>query len=89
MSSTEGTARIVRMAYEVAWERFRAIPSLTPDEMMSGPEKLREHIRLMVDAGESEPTKIAANALGMLRQHEQILRSKAQVIAGQKHSSAA
>lgn len=90
MSSEEiGRTRIAREAYEIAWARFIAIPALTPDEMMSGPDKLRDHIRLMVNAGESEPTKIAQNALGMLRQKEQILRSKAQVAAASKHSPAA
>lgn len=82
MSSEEnGTAQIIRAAYEIAWERFITIVGLTPDEMMSGPDKLRDHIRLMVDAGESEPIKIANNALGLLRQQKQVLRSKAQVAA--------
>ncbi len=80
MSAEEiGPDRIVRAAYEVAWEWFTVIPGLTPDEMMSGPDKLRDHICLLVDAGETDPIKIAHSAVGMLRQQEQILRSKAQV----------
>ena len=88
-SEENGTAHIVRAAYKVAWESFITIPGLTPDEMMSGPDKLRDHIRLMVDVGESEPIKIANSALGLLRQQEQILRSKAQVAAASKYSPAA
>jgi hypothetical protein len=84
-----GTARTVRTAYEIAWERFICIPGLTPDEKMSGPDKLRAHIRLIVDAGESEPTKIAATAMGLLRQEEQIARSKARLATASKYSSAA
>jgi hypothetical protein len=35
----------------------------------------------MAEAGERDPAKIAKSALGMIREHEQIRRSKARVTA--------
>jgi len=70
---------ISRSAYEIAWEEFRSAPSMTPDEKVSGPGRLRWYIQVMVEVGERDPAKIARAAIGMLREYEQILRSQARV----------
>ena len=70
---------IGRSAYEIAWEEFRSAPSMTPDEKVSGPGRLRWYIQVMVEVGERDPAKIARAAIGMLREYEQILRSQARV----------
>jgi hypothetical protein len=72
-----GTADIKRAAYEIAWREFSRLPGLTPDEKISGPNKLRWYIQVVVEIGEQDPSKIASLALGMIREYEQILRSKA------------
>ena len=74
---------IQRRAYELAWHDFQVIPQLTPDEKASGPEKLRSYINVLIDVGERDPFKIAKAALGVMREYEQILHSKARVMSGQ------
>ena len=74
---------IQRRAYELAWHDFQVVPQLTPDEKASGPEKLRSYINVLIDVGERDPFKIAKAALGMMREYEQILHSKARVMSGQ------
>ena len=70
---------ISRSAYEIAWEEFRSAPAMTTDEKVSGPDRLRWYIQVMVEVGERDPSKIARAAIGMLREYEQILRSQARV----------
>src|SRR4029077_4801385 len=65
---------ISRSAYEIAWEEFRSAPAMTPDEKVSGPDRLRWYIQVMVEVGERDPPKIARAAIGMLREYDQILR---------------
>jgi hypothetical protein len=79
---------IPSLAYELAWQQFLEIPFLTADEKMAGPDKLRAYVRIMIDACERNPLKIARSALGMLRQEEQVIRSRARV-TDQRLSSAA
>jgi hypothetical protein len=74
-----GTTDIIRTAYAAAWQEYISLPGLTPDEKMNGPKKLRWYINVMADVGECDPKKIAMTALGMLREYEQIARSKARV----------
>ena len=74
-----GITDIKRAAYEIAWREHCSVPGLTPDERISGPEKLRSYIQVMADVGERDPSKIATNALGMMRQDEQKMRSKTRV----------
>jgi len=74
---------IQRRAYELAWHDFRVVPQL------SGPEKLRSYINVLIDVGERDPFKIAKAALGMMREYEQILHSKARVMSGQSSGEAA
>ena len=72
-----GTVDIKRAAYELAWREFSCLQGLTPDEKISGPNKLRWYIQVVVEIGEQDPAKIASLALGMIREYEQVLRSKA------------
>ena len=44
---------------------------MTPDEKVSGPDRLRWYIQVMVEVGERDPSKIARAAIGMLREYEQ------------------
>jgi hypothetical protein len=82
MSAIEVTDgdEIVRAAYWQAWKEFQGIPE-TPDERRSGPQRLQQQIRLLFDSGERDPDQIAAKALGLLREAEQIARSKARVMS--------
>lgn len=74
-----GIAAVVCAAYEAAWQEFLKLPGLTPDEKSRGPNQLRWYIRLMTAVGERDPSKIARSALGMMRQYDQISRSKARI----------
>ena len=82
MSAIEVTDdnEIIRAAYWHAWEEYQYMPQ-TPDERRSGPQRLQEHIRLLVEGGERDTAQIAAKALGTLRQTEQNARSKARVMS--------
>ena len=70
---------IQQAAYDIAWREYNAVPGLTPDEKAAGPDKLREYIRVASRAGERDALKVANSAMGMMREYEQILRSKARV----------
>lgn len=70
---------IADAAYEAAWREFADMCDLTPDEKISGPNKLRLYIWLIMAAGERNPAEIAQSALGMLRQDEQVIRSRARL----------
>ena len=72
-------ADIKRSSYEAAWREFCSLPGLTPDEKMNGPDKLRWYIQVMTEVGERDPSKIAKAAIGMMREYEQILQSKARL----------
>ena len=77
MSEQEtGIAPVAYAAYEAAWQEFMQLPGLTPDEKRHGPNQLRWYIHLMTEIGERDPSKIATSALGMMRQYEQVTRSK-------------
>ena len=81
-----GTTDLVCSSYEIAWQEYSTLPGLTPDEHMFGPDRLRSYIQVMADVGERDPIKIARSALGMMRQYEQIVRSKAGVTLRQQKS---
>jgi hypothetical protein len=70
---------LIKSAYAIAWKEFSNINTLTPDEKISGPNKLRGYIQVLFDAQERDPIKIAHLAFGMMREYEQIVRSKARV----------
>ena len=77
-----GTADLHRRAYEIAWREFSALSNLmTPDEKRSGPNRLRWYIEVVIETGERDPSTIAKACIGMLREYEQIARSKARLIA--------
>jgi len=80
------TADLVCSSYEIAWQEYSTLPGLTPDEHMFGPDKLRSYIQVMADVGERDPIKIAKSALGMMREYEQVVRSKARVTLRQQKS---
>ena len=74
-----GIAPVCCAAYEAAWQEFVKLPDLTPEEKRKGPDQLRWYIRLLTAVGERDPSKIAMSALCMMRQYEQIARSRARV----------
>jgi len=74
-----GTSELADKAYSIAWREFRKIGTSTPDEITFAPRRLRWYVQIMTVVGERDPKKIATAALGMLRQYEQISRSKARV----------
>ncbi len=79
MTGTPATAELLSQAYTIAWKEFRGSESLTPNELLCGPNRLRWYVQIMIEVGERDPEKIAKAALGMLREYEQILRSRARV----------
>jgi hypothetical protein len=79
---------IVRAAYWQAWKEFQSIPQ-TPDERRNGPQRLQEEIRRLVENGARDPDQIAATALGLLREAEQIARSKARVMSAPDDAASA
>jgi hypothetical protein len=81
-------ADFVRSSYEIAWQKYCSLPGLMPGEKMSGPNKLRWYIQVMAEVGERDPSKIAKSALGMIREYEQIRRSKARVAYSGVYSEA-
>ncbi|HYP57435.1 MAG TPA: hypothetical protein VEQ35_04025 [Beijerinckia sp.] len=74
-----GTSELADKAYSIAWREFRKIKTSTPDEITFAPRRLRWYVQIMTVVGERDPKKIATAALGMLRQYEQISRSRARV----------
>jgi hypothetical protein len=80
------TKDVARAAYAKAWYEFNRFLNLSPDEKASGPLKLRDYIETLVAAGERDPEKIAASALGLIRECEQIARSKARIANPSFHS---
>lgn len=73
------TSELADKAYSIAWREFRKIKTSTPDEITFAPRRLRWYVQVMTVVGERDPKKIATAALGMLRQYEQISRSRARV----------
>jgi len=73
------TSELADKAYSIAWREFRKIKTSTPDEITFAPRRLRWYVQIMTVVGERDPKKIATAALGMLRQYEQISRSRARV----------
>lgn len=71
--------RVLRAAYQKAWMSLASDRTLTPDERAHGPNRLREYIHTLVESGATDPIRVADDALGLLRQYEQILRSQARI----------
>jgi hypothetical protein len=67
------------MSFELAWRDCISLLNLTPEEKQGGAEKLREFIQNVSYSGEGNPHKIAKAALSLLREYEQIERSRAQL----------
>jgi hypothetical protein len=91
MSAIEVTDgdEIVRAAYWQAWKEFQHFSPQTPDEKRSGPQRLQNEIRRLVESGARDPDQIAEKALGLLREAEQIARSKARVMSAPPNDDAA
>jgi len=80
MSNIEAsTSELADKAYSIALREFRKTKTSTPDEITFAPRRLRWYVQVMTVVGERDPKKIATAALGMLRQYEQISRSRARV----------
>ena len=71
-------------AYAIACKEFSRAHGLTPDEKRIGPDRLRWYIQVLIEARHTDPSKIADLAQGMMRQYEQIVRSKARVESEQR-----
>ncbi len=70
---------IIQAAYSRAWEDFERIPQTLPERRLA-PQRLRQHIQAVFDGGERDPHKIAEQALGRLRNAEQVERSRDRVM---------
>jgi hypothetical protein len=68
---------IARAAYELGSRQLQLIEPLTPSEKASCPQKLKQYIEILVACGEQNPEKIAHCAIGLVREYEQIARSRA------------
>lgn len=71
--------RIIQAAYARAWKDFEHIPQMLPERRLA-PQRLRQYIQTVFDGGEHDPEKIAEEALGRLRNAEQVARSHARVM---------
>lgn len=71
--------RVLSAAYQKAWITLSSDHTLTPDERVHGPQRLRGYLESLVERGETDPALAAQEALGLLRQYEQILRSQARI----------
>lgn len=71
--------KIVQAAYTRAWQDFERIPQTLPERRLA-PQRLRQNIQMVFDSGERDPEKIAEEALGRLREAEQIARSRERVM---------
>jgi hypothetical protein len=69
--------RLAAVAYAMAWPEY----SWTRNFALARPEELRDYIRMMIQTGENDAEKITSLVLGMVRQQEQINRSKARAEA--------
>lgn len=76
MSSDPVLDELRAAAYKSAWRQYREHSHLTPTEKLVGPSQLRECIEILIEAGERDAAKIATTAVGLLREREQITRSK-------------
>jgi hypothetical protein len=70
---------IIQAAHARAWEDFERIPQMLPERRFA-PQRLRQHIQAVFDGGVRDPEKIAEEALGRLRDAEQVARSRARVM---------
>jgi hypothetical protein len=68
---------LAKVAYAKAWTILSDFRGQTPDEKVGGPQKLRDYIQMMIQTGERDADAISALALGLMRQQEQICRSRA------------
>lgn len=76
MPQTASTATIAQCAYDIAWKNFVEIRDFTSSESAKGPNQLRLYVNMLVVADQCDPVKIAASALGMVREYDQIARSR-------------
>jgi hypothetical protein len=60
---------------------LRSSDRLSSAERADGPRKLRQYIDVLVESGERDIDKIALCALGLLREYEQIQRSRATLMS--------
>src|SRR6185437_8571111 len=72
------------IALAIALQEFARAQGLTAEEKRTGPNRLRWYIQVLIDTCQTDPTKIADLALGMMRQYEQFVRSKARVESRQR-----
>lgn len=72
---------IVEASFAIAWKSFRAFVRLSQNENASAPRKLRQYIDALVVSGQRDSEKIAQSALGLLREYEQIARSRSRIAA--------
>ena len=82
MSRMETTsAELHQNAYKIAWGAFSVASNwMTPDERLFGPKRLHWYIDVLIETGERDPSKIAQTCIGMLREYEQIARSKTRLL---------
>ena len=72
---------LAQTAYWLSWNEFNRTPGM-PDEKRAISQQLRALIRSEMDRGERHADKIAAFALGALRQQVQREQSQARVGSG-------
>lgn len=80
VAATENSKALVRASYELACRKFAAMDEFAPPEKSDGFHQLRWHVAWLVATGESNPRKIARDALSNVRQREQVTRSMTRVL---------
>jgi hypothetical protein len=76
---TDEQDQVFHAAYQKAWSWLSGDASLTPDERLYAPGRLREYIRTLINGGETDAETAARQAFGLVRQFEQILQSQGHI----------
>ena len=79
MLLTDERNQISRAAYQKAWQWLVSEATLTPDERLYAPNRLRQYIRSLINMGETNADRAAHQAIGLVRQFETILRSRSEI----------
>jgi len=75
---------LAQAAYRLAWADCNRAPGF-PDEKRAMSQQLRALIRREIERGENDAARVAAGALGALRQQTQLAQSTARV--GRSHNA--
>jgi len=68
-------------SFMLAWEHIEEMGTFTEDERSRGYEPMKTKIYELMEAGETDPLKLATAALSWFRDHTQVDRSADRIIS--------